>query len=294
MRSATAPTMTRGVYRARASMAPMRPALDRADKARARSEWVVEAMRPLTRRLVAAFARFGLDPLWVVAAQGLIGLVAAGLIASGHFVLAALLLQLKTLLDNSDGGLARATGRVTQLGRYADTGVDFFVNMALFAALACYGPWSLALGAFVVLTLILSLDFRLEALYWALRRQAGTEAPRGQPVWLYRFFRGLYQRFFAPQDALIDRLDNALLTRLLQGEEPSRQARLAWNDLFSTATLVNLGLSSQLVLLGLCLILGQPFWYVYVVYAQLFYVAAIQLLRAVRFRNRLRNVTPHA
>ena len=251
-------------------------------------------MRPLTRRLVAAFARFGLDPLWVVAAQGLIGLVAAGLIASGHFVLAALLLQLKTLLDNSDGRLARATGRVTQLGRYADTGVDFFVNVALFAALASYGPWPLALGALLVLTLVLSLDFRLEARYWALRRETAAEAPHGRPAWLYRFFRGLYQRLFAPQDALIDHLDDALLTRLTGGRTPNPQARLAWNDLFSTATLVNLGLSTQLVLLGLCLILAQPFWYVYAVYAQLAYVAATQLLRAVRFRHRLRSVNPHA
>jgi archaetidylinositol phosphate synthase len=251
-------------------------------------------MRPLTRLLVAIFARLGFDPLWVLAAHGGIGLVAAGLIASGHFVLAALLLQLKTLLDNSDGGLARATGRVTQLGRYADTSVDFVVNLALFAALARYGPWPLALGALLVLTLILSLDFRLEARYWALRRQAAAEASQGRPAWLYRFLHGLYQRLFAPQDALVDRLDDALLTRLTGGKPPNFQARLAWNDLFSTATLVNLGLSSQLVLLGLCLILAQPFWYVYAVYGQLAYVAGVQVLRAIRFRHSVRRASRHA
>jgi hypothetical protein len=250
-------------------------------------------MRPLTRRLVVTFAHFGFDPLWVVAAQGVIGLVAAGLIASEHFVLAALLLQLKTLLDNSDGGLARVTGRVTQLGRYADTGVDFFVNVVLFAALASYGPWPLALGALLVLTLVLSLDFRLEARYWALRREAAAEAPHGRPAWLYRFFHGLYQRLFAPQDAFVDRLDDALLTRLTGSKPPNLQARLAWNDLFSTATLVNLGLSTQLVLLGLCLILGQPFWYVYAVYGQLAYVAGVQLLRAIRFRRSFRRASRH-
>ena len=45
------------------------------------------------------------------------------------------LLQLKTVLDNADGQLARASGRVTLTGRYLDTEADLVVNAALFAAL---------------------------------------------------------------------------------------------------------------------------------------------------------------
>ena len=47
----------------------------------------------------------------------------------------ALLLQLKTLLDNADGQLARRSGRTSAFGRYLDTEVDLLVNVALFAAL---------------------------------------------------------------------------------------------------------------------------------------------------------------
>ena len=41
------------------------------------------------------------------------GSLAALVLYRGHLVAAALLLQLKTLLDNADGALARATGQVT-------------------------------------------------------------------------------------------------------------------------------------------------------------------------------------
>ena len=61
--------------------------------------------------------------------------LAALVLYRGHLVAAALLLQLKTLLDNADGALARATGQVTLTGRYLDTIADLVVNAAVFAAL---------------------------------------------------------------------------------------------------------------------------------------------------------------
>ena len=57
------------------------------------------------------------------------------MLARGELVLAAVLFQVKTLLDNADGPLARVTGRVTLVGRYLDTLADLVVNAALFAAL---------------------------------------------------------------------------------------------------------------------------------------------------------------
>ena len=54
---------------------------------------------------------------------------------AGICVAAALLLQLKTVLDNADGQLARAAGKESVLGRYLDSESDLLVNAALFAAL---------------------------------------------------------------------------------------------------------------------------------------------------------------
>ena len=50
-------------------------------------------------------------------------------------MLAAVLLQVKTVLDGADGQLARALDRVTVLGRYLDSESDLLVDAALFAAL---------------------------------------------------------------------------------------------------------------------------------------------------------------
>ena len=258
----------------------------------------MRALRPLTDALVVPLGRTGMDPQAIVLTHASLGMLAALLVAAGpsSWLWAALLLQCKTLLDNLDGGVARATGRVTRMGRYLDTVLDMLVNLLLFAALALHGPglwaWPLAALAALVLTLVLSLDFVLEGRYTALRGRDVTpddDLPIGAPLPLYRLVRGIYQLVLAPQDRALTRLD-ARLFRRLAGVSEARAAldvRLAWSDLFSTGTLVNLGLSTQLLVLGLCLVLGVPFAYVYFVLASGLYVLLVQGLRAWRFRRYL-------
>ena len=269
-----------------------------AAKPRPRSELLLRAMRPLTDALVAVLSRTGVHPHTIALAHGGLGVVAAASIALGPagWLWAALLLQAKTLLDNLDGGVARATGRVTRTGRYLDSVLDTLVNLLLFAALALHGPgawaWPLAALAALVLMLVLSLDFNLEQRYKALRSTdsgATPAEPIGAPLRVYELLRGAYQALLAPQDRLLTGADAALFER--QAGQPYDRApldvRLAWSDLFSTATLVNLGLSTQLLLLGLCLVLGVPFAYVWFVLACGLYVLVVQALRVWRFRRYL-------
>ena len=61
------------------------------------------------------------------------GVAGAVELARGHLVVAALLVQAKTVFDNADGQLARLTGRVTAFGRYLDSECDLLVDAALFA-----------------------------------------------------------------------------------------------------------------------------------------------------------------
>lgn len=271
--------------------------VEAAAKRRPRSEVVLRAVQPAANLAVRVAARLGVDPQAVVWSHAAMGLAAAVLVALGDvgaWRVAAALLLAKAFLDNVDGGLARATGRVTVMGRYLDTVLDTVVNALLFAALALHGPgaWGLplALGAYAALVVVLSLDFNLERRYKALRGLLPREAdalPAGAPERWLAAFRGFYERFLAPQDAAIDRLDErafARLTGLPYARAPLDQ-RLAWNDLWSTATLVNLGLTTQMAVLAACLALGAPFAYVLLVYAMAAYAAAVQLLRAARFRR---------
>jgi len=214
--------------------------------------------RPIAHLVVLALLPLRVPPPAVVAASAATGLAGAVEIGRGQFVVAAVLLQLKTVLDNADGQLARAADRVTVFGRYLDSESDLVVNAAIFAGLgwATGRPW-LALAAFLVLTVVLSADFNLERLY---RQEHGERAEamptaEGAAVPLARVYGALY----APQDRAIE----AFVERRLRG----RPGRLAYHDRATLAILANFGLSTQLAVLGVSLAAGRPSLYLYVALA---------------------------
>jgi len=223
--------------------------------------------RPVAHVLARALAPLRVPPPAVVVAGACTGLLAALEIGRGELLLAALLLQAKTLLDNADGQLARLTGRITAFGRYLDSLCDLAVDAAIFAALGLrVGPW-LALAGFVLLTGVLSVNFNLERLY----RQAHGALP-GPPD-PSRIGR-VYDAIYGPQDRLLD----ALAVR--------RSA--AWHDARTVGIAANFGLSTQLAVLGACLALGHPDAYVAIVA-----VCALTLVVLLVRRERIvRNPVP--
>src|SRR5690606_8328729 len=263
-------------------------------KPRPRHELVMRLVHPLVGPGVAVLRRLGARPEQVVLAHGAVGLVAAALVATrrhGAWLVAAALLQVKTVLDNLDGSLARATGRVSELGRYLDTGVDLVVHVALFAALAAHGPWPVAALAFAVLTVLLSYDFNVERLHREAHGE-GASAPGSSPAasperatdaspapaWeraALDLSKGLYRAVLAPATGR-------------PAEAATPDAVRAWWGVGATAALVNLGLSTQYVVLGVCLALGAPFAYAWVVLAQGAYLIAVIAYRYVTFRRRAR------
>jgi archaetidylinositol phosphate synthase len=270
-----------------------------AAKVRPRREWVMLLVQPLATLGVRLLARTGVDPQTVVWSHTLAGIAAAALIAwaaPDGWPWAAGLLLLKTLLDNIDGGLARATNRVTEMGRYLDTVLDTIVNLALFMAVALTvnSTWALpaALGAYLLLMLLLSLDFNLERLYRTSHLASVGPAqvdPPGASAAMLALFRGFYERLLAPQDRWIEGLEQALFQWLTQVSyrEAAPELRRRWSDLFSTAALVNLGLSTQLTLLAVLLLLGHPFAYIWAVYAMGLWTLLVYGVRVLRFRRRL-------
>ncbi len=232
-----------------------------ADSRRAGRELVLELVfRPLSNALVPILQRLGATPPVVVLANAAVGLVAALAIALDQLIAAAFLLQLKTLLDNSDGQLARVSGRVTLVGRYLDTEADLVVNAAVFAGLGYVtGEALLAMAAFVALTIVLAVDYNATELY---REARGTpqSAPlaTGSPV--ERMLRRSYELVFGP----LDRASRRILGR---------------NDLdqLTVTVLANLGLSTQLLALGICLVTGVPEAYLWIVPSCLLVVGVLQL-----------------
>jgi phosphatidylglycerophosphate synthase len=224
-------------------------------------EYVCEyVFRPLAHLLVLALLPLRVSPLLVLLAGTVAGLAAALELGHGALLGAALLLQVKTILDNADGQLARASGRVSVLGRYLDSESDLLVDAALFRALGYMtGRYVIALVAFVVLTLVLSADFNLELLYRRERGEVLEPMPpaRGNG----RFFARLYGIVYAPHDRLLERVVEGRLRRL----QADDAARLAYHDRWTLAVVAQLGLSTQLAVLGVCLALGSPTAYLWLV-----------------------------
>ena len=252
-------------------------------KRRPGRELVVEAVfGPSATALVRVLLPLRVPPPAFVLANAAAGLLAAFAIARGELVLAALLLQLKTLLDNADGRLARASGRVSALGRYLDTEADLVVNAALFAGLASATgrPW-LALAGFFALTFVLSVDFNVERLYHEARGEV-PDPPVPAESHAERVLERIYRAVFAPQDSLVRAIVFGRLERIVSSEEDSerrREATLAYHDPLSVAVLANLGLSTQLAVLGVCLVLGEPSVYLALVVTGVALLPLLQLRR---------------
>ena len=215
-------------------------ALARSRKRRRGYEILCEAVfRPLAHPLVLGLARLRVPPPAVVLAGGAAGIAAAVEIGRGSLVAAALLIQLKTLLDNADGQLARLTGQTSAFGRYLDSELDLVVNATLFAAVGWrYGQPVLAAAGFLALTSVLSLNFNAER----LSRIAAIAEPDGggRPT---AALRNVYRALYSPQDRLAE---------WIVARRPSLTQRSA------VSVLANLGMSTQLVVFGLFVVLGHP------------------------------------
>jgi phosphatidylglycerophosphate synthase len=204
--------------------------------------------RPAAHLLARALRPLRVPPPAVVLAATCVGLGAALAVGAGRFVLAAVLLQLKTLLDNADGQLARLSGRITLFGRYLDSESDLLVDAAVFAALGLHVGPVLALTGFLAVTLVLSANFNLERLY---RRAHGAPAPApaGPVDRKTRTVAALYRVLYEPQDRVFDAL--------------ARRRPGAWHEPLGVQVLANMGLSTQLAALGACLALSRPAAYIY-------------------------------
>ncbi|KPD25809.1 CDP-alcohol phosphatidyltransferase [Thermus scotoductus] len=232
--------------------------------------------RPLAHLLVRPLLSTPVKPHHLVLFHTLLVLLAAWLLLRGEDLLAAFLLQAKTVLDNADGQLARLRGEATELGRYLDTELDFLGNLALFWALGLRtGEMDRALLAFLVFILVQSYDFNLERLY---RLARGLPLPRevqDPETPLLRLLRGVYRLLFLPQDRGIVALEVFLQRRF-------RLMPLRFWDEWALAGVVNLGLTTQLFFLGVFLLFRQPGAYLTFVLLQAVYLGAWYLWRIAR------------
>ena len=262
----------------------------------ARELVVAVVFGPLAEALARILLPLGVPPPAVVLANAATGFAAAALIHQEQLVAAAVVLQLKTLLDNADGRLARIWGRVTRLGRFLDSDADLVVNVALFTALGAVTgePWR-ALAAFLALTVVLSANHNAAELY---RETHGVPVRLPPPTGslFERAVEGFYRVVFDPQDRLARAFVGRRLERLVGGsldEERRLRAARAYHDRTTMAVVANLGLSTQLAVLGACLALDAPEAYLWFVLGSLA-LLPVFALRRERLARRALSAPPAA
>lgn len=253
-------------------------------KARPAREWASETVfRPLAGRLIPALVRRRVDPLAVVLTHTALGLLAGELLRRGHRLTPALLLQSKSVLDNLDGQLARATGQTTETGRYLDSELDALANAAVLTGLT--GRWGPPLT--LLLSLILSTDYLWERDHREARGEVFRDPP-AQPdthPHLLRLLRLLYAAYFLPQERVLSALFEERLRRAVGGD-PTPADRRAYTPAAVNRVAVNLGLSTQLLALGGALVLRRPRLYLWSLPAQVVLLVGVQLWREQRVRAR--------
>ena len=226
---------------------------------------VSDLVGPAGRWLAVHLADTPVSPLHLTLAFTLAGLLAAFLLAIGQGLwLAALLVVLKSALDAADGGLARARGRPSRVGRFLDSDCDFVVNVALYAGLAVGLVGRGGSPVYILLAFLALVSGMLQVslynhYYIAYRLASGgdhtsqlSEVEPAGYAWdnsaLLTPLFVAYSVIYGWQDALVARLD--------QWAAPQQPVVRRG---FMSAVGV-LGLGTQMLLLAACALLGHMQW----------------------------------
>ncbi|WDA59758.1 CDP-alcohol phosphatidyltransferase family protein [Deinococcus aquaticus] len=223
-----------------------------------------------------------MDPAHVVLLHTAMGLYAALLISRGERLRPALLLQVKTVLDGLDGQLARATGRTTETGRYLDTEMDLVVDLALNVAIS----GAAGVPATLLQSLILTVDYLWEREFREARGEVFRDPPAqaGDNPQVLAALKRVYALYFTPQERALQTLFTRRLARLTGGA-PTPADRVAYTPRVSNVVTANLGLATQLLWLGACVLAGRPRLYTRSLPVQALLLAGVQLWREDQVRR---------
>lgn len=210
--------------------------------------------RPVASIIAKVLSNTWVTPIHITLLFGLSGCLAIFCIVKEYYWLALTFLVLKSILDAADGQLARINNRPSYTGRYLDSILDSFLNMAFLATIG----WvtHTGLGWILLAFICMQTQGTLYNYYHVIlrHRTSGeitsqvfeTKIPSAYPeesqvvvnilFWVYRL---LYKRF----DELVYRLD------------PYAFRATVFPKWFMTLVSIY-GLGFQLLLIGLFLVVG--------------------------------------
>lgn len=112
--------------------------------------------RPIARLIANALKETSVTPIHVTIAFIISGLLGIYFITVGNFVLAAIFLILKSILDAADGELARIKNTPSYVGRYLDSIADIVLNFIILLTI-----WHITSGS-LILSFLAFLGIQLQ------------------------------------------------------------------------------------------------------------------------------------
>lgn len=183
---------------------------DLSDYGRAPAVWIANRLK-----------KTNFTPIHVTFAFGIVGLFAVYFILIEQFLVAGILLILKSILDAVDGELARLKKTPSYVGRYLDSIFDIIINLLIFVALYIItkGSPSLTILAFIGL----QLQGTLYNYYYVILRNNSDGGDTTSRVFEYKFPKALggesqkkvnvlfmiYASLYGAHDRIIYTLDGA-------------------------------------------------------------------------------------
>lgn len=215
--------------------------------------------RPLSNAIARLFQNTQITAIHLTLLFGLTGLIATQAILEQQFLLALLLLLLKSVIDGADGALARLKNKPSFTGRYLDSVFDFILNFIFLGAV-----WSLSNLAWwwwIAAFFAIQLQGTLYNYYYVILRNRLSGGDNTSKVFEYKVPKALEGESQSSVTVLFycylicyglfDRIVHFLDPNAYQGQLPK-----PW-----LMTLVSLyGLGFQLALIGLGLLLLPINW----------------------------------
>ncbi|MEN3015640.1 MAG: CDP-alcohol phosphatidyltransferase family protein [bacterium] len=225
----------------------------------------IQIFRPLAHILLIAIKDTKIKPETIVITHTFLVLSASVLIFYSQSLIldliAFLKLQLKTILDNLDGQLARYKNQQSTLGRYLDTLMDYLGNLFLFTVIGIkHNLLPLSLISFYTLTIVLSYDYNLERLYKEKNKKSDTlQFNNNEHNNLCKLLSKLYEFLLGYQDKSIYWLEENIFKKI---DKTNKYTHVFWNKNYLNLT-VNMGLTTQLFILGILILLNKESLYLY-------------------------------
>ncbi len=270
-------------------------------------EWVARKfLRPAAYRIVLLLYDTPVHSVHVTWCFLAVGLVAAWLIdraTPAAFVFAALLIQVKSVLDAVDGQLARARRSPSRIGRFFDSAVDIIVQAFLIMACARVAVRMTGEQWYILLGIAAFLSSEIQNSFWVYynvrfrslkegRDRTISDEVREETIYPYdakmprvlRFLKIFYHLAYGWQDRLVSIVDE--VSRRGAGAV-SRKDPLWYCDRTFLRASGFLGLGTHLLAMSMSLVLSRPDLYLFIAFFPgNVYMIALILYHVVSFRMR--------